>query len=209
MLSVAADINFPPVCWIEHMSDWIERHPALVLSGIGLLIAGAIGLFALRWQPASSIVIEPPAPTATPGPVRVYISGAVVRADVYSLPPNAIVRDALDAAGGPALDADLDRVNLAAPLADGDHVYVPRVGETPSIAVPDSGGASASGGPVNINTATQEELEQLPGIGPSLAAAIIQYREEHGPFASIEDIQNVPGIGPTKFEAIKDLITVG
>jgi competence protein ComEA len=157
-------------------------------------------------------VIEPPAATATPGPIQVYISGAVVHPDVYSVSSGAIVRDALALAGGPASDADLNTINLAKTLHDGDQVYVPHVGEVPPPAVSaeenSESPSSVPSGPININTATQAELETLPGIGPALASRIIDYREANGPFATIEAIQNVSGIGPATFENIKDLIMV-
>jgi competence protein ComEA len=137
----------------------------------------------------------------------VYVSGAVTHPDVYELSPDSIVQDALSTAGGASDDANLDAVNLARPLSDGDQVYVPRVGEvvTP---IPQEGGQAApvAGGPVNINTADQAALESLPGIGPALAERIIDYREANGSFAAIEDIQNVSGVGPATFEGFRELI---
>lgn len=196
------------------MNQWLENHRTLVLAAVGLLIAAAALIFALRWQTPAPLVIEPPLPSATPlptptpSPMQVYISGAVAHPDVYTLPPGAIVRDAVDAAGGLTAEADRDRINLAQRLSDGEHVHIPRIGEAPTPIPQANEGTSAPSGPININTATQAELETLPGIGPALAQRIIDYREEHGPFTSIEQIQNVSGIGPAKFEAIKDLITV-
>jgi len=130
---------------------------------------------------------------------------------VYELAPGSIVQDAVDAAGGPAADADLDCINLALELRDQQQVYVPREGET-SPPPPVSGGDLEGGGStplVNINTATTAELETLPRIGPTMAQRIVEYREANGPFATIEDIQNVPGIGPATFEGLKDRIAVG
>ena len=190
------------------MGQWFEKNKwvFLILIGIGVVAAG--GLFASRWQPAPAIIIEPPLPTATPGPIQVYVSGAVVNADVYTLPPGAIARDAVEAAGGITDDAMLDQINLARKLKDGDQVYIPAEGE--AIVVEGEGeGEVVVTGPVNINIATQEQLETLPGIGPAIALRIIEYREENGLFETIEDIQNVPGIGPATFENIRDLITVG
>ena len=198
------------------INGWLERNRAIVLTGTLLLVAGSIGFFLMRYQRPAPIEIVPPAPTntpaptATPGPIRVYVSGAVVAPEVYDLPPGSIGRDALDAAGGPADDADLDAVNLAQPLADGMQFYVPHEGEAaPPISEPDNTPPTpAIVYPLNLNTATQLELESLPGIGPVTAESIIAYREQNGPFPSIEAIQNVNGIGPATFDDLKELITV-
>lgn len=167
-----------------------------------------------------------PSPFASPvpptaGPLRVYVSGAVVRPAVYALPPGSIIDDAVRAAGGFAAGADTVAVNLAQPVADGMQVHVPLLGETmatpPPVSLPpDAGpttaarmGGITSSGLININTATQADLEMLPGIGPSTAANIIAHREANGPFATLEAIMDVPGIGEGRFEAIRELITVG
>ena len=109
------------------------------------------------------------------------------------------------------LDADTDAVNLAAPLTDGQRLYIPHVGEVPAgAAVPDAGGGvtAASPGPVNLNRASSDELETLPGVGPTTAAAIIAYRTQHGPFASVDDLGEVSGIGTAKLAALRGLVTV-
>lgn len=189
------------------MNQWLEDHRTLVLSLVGLLIVVGVAAFTIRLQPAAPIIIEPSMPTPSPGPIQVYVSGAVVKSDVYALPHNALLQDAVEAAGGPTAEADLERINLAQHLRDGEHVYVPRIGEAPT-PMPQTGTGGIATGPVNINTASQAELETLPGIGPVIAQRIIEYRETNGPFATIEAIQNVPGIGAATFEQIKDLITV-
>jgi competence protein ComEA len=195
-----------------------------------MLVAGFIvGMGALsingRAQPAP-LLIQPPPPsplpaaTATPRPLRAYISGAVRNPDVYTLPPESIVRDLVQMAGGFSGEAAPEAVNLALPLADGMHVHIPSRDEAssapPLITLPlapagaSSTGASGSAGSlININTATLEELDTLPGIGPSTAQKIIDHRNSYGPFPTIEAILDVPGIGPVKFEQIKALITVG
>jgi len=188
------------------MNDWLERNRPLVLVSIGALVAISIGFLALSLKRPAPITIDPPRPTATPGPIRVHVSGAVNNPDVYELPPDSIARDAIEFAGGGASDADLDRVNLARVLADGDQVYVPVVGETPLEEPP--GVAPAGSTIVNINTATQAELETLPGIGPALAGRILDYREANGPFPDVESLQNVSGIGPATLEEIRNQITV-
>jgi competence protein ComEA len=138
--------------------------------------------------------------------MRVYVSGAVARPDVYDLPPGSIVKEALLAAGGATEDADLDCINLALPLSDALHVYVPRVGEA-SPPAPVLGPSASGGGKVNLNTATAGELEALPGIGPTLAQRIVEYRQTHGPFQAIEDVMDVTGIGSATFEKIRDRIS--
>jgi competence protein ComEA len=191
------------------MNQWLETHKIVVFATIGALIVIALGIFALRLPTPEPVVIEAPPPTATVGPIKVYVSGAVVHPDVYTVERGSIVKDALAAAGGPAADADLNKINLAQTLNDGQQVYIPRVGEVPTPGPTSSGGGQpAISGPININTATQAELEALPHIGPAIAAKIIAYREKYGPFARIDDIKRVAGIGPSTFDDIKDLITV-
>jgi len=179
-----------------------------------LATAGAVGLLLARRPEMAPIEIRPPAPTATPlptatpAPWRVYVTGAVRRPGVVAVAAGARVEDAVRAAGGPADEADLERINLAAPLFDGQHLRVPAVGE--SLAVTDEGDPSPGmARPININSATLEELDTLPGIGEVTAAKIVDYRRQHGPFRTIEQIMDVSGIGEAKFEAIRALITVG
>jgi len=165
-------------------------------------------------QPAPIVVVPPPtpAPTVPPtaAPVRVYVSGAVNRPGVYVLPPHSLVNDALEAAGGAAVEADLDRINLALEVHDQQQVYVPRKSESvqPVLATFAGGTSVAGASRININTATAADLDRLPKIGPAIAQRIIDYRTKHGPFKRIEDLKNVSGIGDALFEAIKDLITV-
>ena len=148
---------------------------------------------------------------ALEAPLVIDVDGAVVAPGVVEVPAGSRVADAIEAAGGLAEDADVSGINRAAPLVDGEKVYVPRVGE----AAPASAGASSSSdgdeesfSPVNINTASLSELDELPGIGPATAQAIIDDREENGPFASIEDIMRVSGIGEKKFENLAPYICV-
>jgi competence protein ComEA len=151
--------------------------------------------------------------------VVVHVAGAVAGPGVYRLDGDARVHTAIDAAGGATADADLDGLNLAATVADGQRIYVPVVGEVdpatvpsggPSVGAADAGtsGTSPVTGPVDLNRAGVAELETLPGIGPATAAAIVDDRARNGPFASVDDLDRVSGIGPAKLAAIRDLVTV-
>jgi competence protein ComEA len=145
--------------------------------------------------------------------VVVHAAGAVHQPGLYRLPPGARVGELLDAAGGPTADADRDRVNLASPLADGIRVYVPRVGET-ELPVPETDApgswTSSSGDPgtIDLNRATAEQLEALPGVGPSIAGAIVDHRERNGPFRTVDDLLEVRGIGAARLEQVRALVRV-
>lgn len=140
--------------------------------------------------------------TATPGQLTVYVTGAVAQPQtMITLVRGSRVQDAIDAAGGATVDADLMRINLGQVLNDGDQVHVP------SLDGPDIQTATPNRPPlVHINAAGVDELSTLPGIGPSLAQAIIDYRDANGPFASLENLDNVPGIGPAKLDDIRDRV---
>jgi competence protein ComEA len=200
------------------VDPWWQRYRGwLIFLTVIVALAGVILFQALRPRPEPirlSTVPPPPLPspepTATTSPLRVYVSGAVRQPDVYVLAPGSIVKDAVLAAGGATADADLDRINLALSVTEGQHVYVPHQGEDEPPVQPPAGqpaGPETAGGKVNINTADAAALESLPGIGPSLAQRILDYRQAHGPFAQIEGIQDVSGIGPATFAKIRDLIT--
>ncbi len=165
--------------------------------------------------------------TTTPtsgAPIVIDVVGAVRDAGVVSLPAAARVIDAIRAAGGATASADLSRLNLAAKLADGARVAVPRLGEEPPAIDPGavsgvaSGGDPSAGGAigpaggsaatVDVNTATVDQLEALPGIGPTLAAAIVQERDRNGPFRSVDDLSRVPGIGDGRLAQLRDLVSV-
>jgi competence protein ComEA len=160
------------------------------------------------------------APTTTTGAVFVVdVVGAVQHPGVVSMPSTARVVDAVTAAGGALAAADLDRINLAAHLVDGMRIAVPRRGFPADQAGPSTdpagSGASASGGgaptpsaPVNLNTANQAQLEALPGIGPSLAQAILAERDHEGGFHSVDDLRRVRGIGDVRFVQLKSLVSV-
>ena len=189
----------------------------IVFSVLSLIVGGVVGYFTPRPQPSAPIVVSTPLPSATPpstptpAPIRVHVTGAVCAPAVYKLTPGSIVQDAVEVAGGPAPDADLDRINLALELRDQQQVYVPRQGEAdppPLVSGGEPGEDESAAKLVNINTAMAAELETLPRIGPTTAQRIMEHREASGPFETIEDIQNVTGIGPATFDGLKDLITV-
>ena len=150
-------------------------------------------------------------PAATPGEVLVEVGGAVLHPGVYRLPADARILDAVDAAGGfgPRVDAtEADRrLNLAAPVRDGDEIHVPARGEVAALS-PGSAGGGPAGGPIDVNQATAEALDTLPGIGPATAAKIIAAREEQ-PFASVEELGTRKVVGPATLEKIRDLVAVG
>ena len=179
---------------------------------VGLL---SVPLILLLNQQQNGVPVEllPPPPTATPTPIRVHLIGAVNAPGVYELPRGSILQDALNAAGGLTPSAEAGRLNLAKPLNDGEQIVIPEAlapgqpTSTPDPRVP-LPTAPSPAGLININTATQAELESLPEIGPATAQRIIEYRNANGPFFAIDDIQNVRGIGPATFEAIKPFITV-
>ena len=146
--------------------------------------------------------------------IIVYVCGAVKESKVITLKENSRVSDAIDAVGGLNKDADLTNINLAYLLEDGEKIYIPKKGEevpenTSSVTSTSSNTPTSSKSTkININKATQTELETIPGIGPSTALKIINYRTENGKFSTIEDIKNVSGIGDAKYESMKDYITV-
>lgn len=153
------------------------------------------------------------------GEVVVHVSGAVHSPGVVQLPPGSRVEDALQAAGGTTEDADLAAINLARPLADGEQIHVPVPGEeAPSVAAPGDPGAGGGadgdpgegtgGGPIDLNTASAAQLEELPGVGPSIAQRILEHREKNGPFASVDALLEVSGIGPATLEKIRDRASV-
>lgn len=145
---------------------------------------------------------------AAPARLVVHVVGAVRRPGLYRLPYGARVADAVARAGGPTRKADLALVNLAAPLADGTQVVVPR--RAPPVAGSGSAaggdGPTAGQGPVHLNTATLEQLDALPGIGPVTAQKILDYRQQNGAFSSVDELDAIDGIGPVRLERLRALV---
>jgi len=170
----------------------------------------ALVLLGSRLLFRSEAPAAPPIPTAaatttaaTQPPLVVDVVGAVRGPGLYRLPPGSRVADALERAGGATPRAQLDLVNLAAPIADGEQVVVPRRGSASSAG---STAPGAAAGPVHLSTATLEQLDALPGVGPVTAQKILDYRQQHGAFTSVDELDAVPGIGPARLEQLKGLV---
>jgi competence protein ComEA len=223
----------PPVSWrdrLERLANALGVAPARLVLG-GAVAVGAIGvaiaLFAAHAHLSLHGPVEASLPrarvgaTATPTsdasststePAVVAAAGAVLHPGVYKLPAGSRVIDVIAAAGGAATDADLDRVNLAAKVTDGQRVYVPRKGEAgdPGAVAGDAsaGGGDSAAAIVDLNSATEEQLESLPGVGPATAKAILDYRTQHGRFRSVNELLNVRGIGESKLAQLRPHVRV-
>ena len=145
--------------------------------------------------------------TAAVERIYVHVVGAVRRSGLYRLPEGSRVADAVRRAGGPTARADVALVNLAAPLVDGMQVVVPARALPPSGGGDPGSGASLPAARVSLASATVEQLDELPGIGPVTAQKIVDWRQTHGPFGSVDDLDQVPGIGPARVEQLRDLVT--
>jgi competence protein ComEA len=180
-----------------------------------LLLIAALFLAGRYFAGAGTATESGPTVAAAAGELRaetrprlvVHVVGAVRRPGLYRLADGARIADALRRAGGATKRADLSLVNLAAPVSDGTQVVVPRrvPQATGGSAALDSGAAPAAG-PIHLNTATVEQLDELPGVGPITAQKIIDYREQHGAFSSVDDLDAIPGIGPARLEQLRELV---
>lgn len=180
-------------------------HRRLLVLGVGAAVVVLLLVHVLdRGHTARPI---PPLRTATHARSRttaglvVDVAGAVSRPGLYHLAAGTRIADAVAAAGGATPHADVTLVNLAAPLADGEQVLVPVRG-----ALAGTGAGPSSTAPVDLNTASAEQLDGLPGVGPATAQKIVDYRQAHGPFRSVDDLEAVPGIGPSKLAQLKGLV---
>ena len=181
-----------------------------VLLGIllGVLITAAI-LVTMRLSTGTSVTLPP---ITTPAPFLIQVDGAVLHPGLYTLPSGSRVQDAVAAAGGVSAESNTSSLNLAARLKDGVKVIVPFQVVANPTSPPDSKALNtapaAPSFPIDLNTATLEQLDTLPGIGPTRAGDIIRYRDQHGGFQQIDELKEVRGIGEVTFEALKDLVTI-
>jgi competence protein ComEA len=213
-----------PATWRERLlsfAESLDMTPArLLVGGAAVVVLSVVG-WRLLDAPPPPVEMELPMATTTPSgsaapgspgttvdvaaEVVVHVAGAVAKPGVQQLPPGSRVVDAVDAAGGALPDADVGRVNLAAPLDDGQQVYVPKVGEA-APAAGSTGEAASPSGPVHLNSASVDQLDELPGVGPAIAQAIVDHRETQGDFTSVEDLLDVRGIGQSKLEDLRPLV---
>ena len=197
----------------------ISRQQMLVWGIVGLVIL-LIGANYLRSNISSSteedtamatVEIKESSSTAS-SRLKIHVIGEVLRPGLYEAEPGGRVADALALAGGPTAAADLNQINLAAKLADGQQLLVPQKGAAGVVqTAPGEGGSSAAAGsrqPLNLNSATEAQLEELDGVGPKTAQKIVEYRTNAGGFKSIEELMEVPGIGPAKFDQLKGQVTI-
>jgi competence protein ComEA len=215
------DTGDTPAPWRAGLRSWSAPTPAET-TGLIVLVVGVVAVAGLLVWDAGRRPAEPAAALGvaladfdheqglvTPGasdPLSVHVAGAVRAPGVRRLLPGARVADAIEASGGPTADAVLDRINLARPLVDGEQVLVPRASD---VADPGADVARTPDGRIDVNRADAVMLEQLPGIGPARAAAIIEHRERHGPFRVPGDLREVTGIGETTFQRLAELVAVG
>jgi competence protein ComEA len=190
------------------MAELLQDRRRLLVVGVAAVVALALGgRLLLRPSHAS---VPPPIRVArsaepkTATPLYVDVVGAVRRPGLYRLRTGSRVADALGRAGGATRKADLDVVNLAALVADGEQVVVPRRGAAGSAAA--AGPPAAAAGPVHLNSATIEQLDALPGVGPVTAQKILDYRTQHGGFGSVDELDAVPGIGPARLADLRPLV---
>jgi len=210
---------------IKERLETLSRGELIGLIAVIVVTMAGAGLWYMRSLPKPvAIAADAPAPVGASGvvtsadvaasptvaPIIVDVAGWVHRPGVYEFAQGDRVIDAVERAGGVRNGADLTVLNLAAPLTDGTQVVVPKQGAAgPGAVVPgDAGSGTTSAGLININTATETELETLSGIGEVLAAAVVAFRTENGPFGSVDDLENVSGIGPATLEEIRDQVTV-
>src|ERR687895_951414 len=191
----------------------IPRRAALLLAGTLLVVLAVAGrtLAGADGRPAESPALLVPAkPVTSAARVVVHVAGAVRQPGLYELKEGLRIADAIARAGGATAKADTAAVNLAAPLADGMQVLIPsRVAGAAGTAAAGSaaGGSAAAGARVSLSSATVDQLDELPGVGPVTAQKIVDYRAKNGGFRSVDDLDAIPGIGPARVEQLRELVT--
>lgn len=198
------------------MSNLLTRYRPYIamLLLFSIVLAGTIWVLRRPEPPGLTIITPTPRPTATVTVLLIDVRGAVAKPGVYTLPAGSRVQDALAQAGNLLPNAETRSLNFARKVNDGEQIYVPLVGEVTVVApaankgIPSTLATKTPIGKININTATLEELDLLPGIGPAIGQRIIDYRNENGAFKQTEDLKKVRGIGDSVFGQIKDLITL-
>jgi competence protein ComEA len=200
----------------------LSRTELVGLVAIVAITLGGAGLWYMRSLPKpvelsaaapGGGAVTSASPTETPAPIIVDVAGKVRKPGVYEFAEGDRIVDAIQAAGGATAKGDLQALNLAAPVQDGAQVLVPaKVPQTGVAPEPATGtappGAGSGGTLININTASATELEELDGVGEVIAQAIVDYRTENGPFATVDDLEDVSGIGPSILESVRDSVTV-
>jgi competence protein ComEA len=184
----------------------LSRRRALAAAAlllVALLLAGRLLLHAGTPSTAPPPVVLPTAAPTAPELLVIDVVGAVRRPGLLRLAKGSRIADAVARAGGATRRADLAQVNLAAPIADGEQVMVPARGGGGSAG---TGATTASTGPVHLSTATPDQLDALPGIGPVTAQKILDYRTEHGAFSSVDELDAIPGIGPARIDELRGLV---
>ena len=187
----------------------LTQRRALLTALGAVLVALAAARFLLPPSPAPAPAAPLPPPSAAPGPAPalvVHVVGAVRQPGLYRLAPGKRIFDAVTRAGGLTPRADAAQINLAAPLADGEQVVVPARTASAGARGSPSGGAPGTAGPVHLNTASVEELDALPGVGPVTAQKIVDYRTAHGAFTSVDELDAIPGIGPARLGDLRELV---
>ncbi|AQP49195.1 hypothetical protein BW730_04245 [Tessaracoccus aquimaris] len=199
----------------------------MIVVALLLVAAVAVTLIALGRSAATEVPLLPstpaattpppsaqagPTPSPTPAVLRVHVAGAVASPGVVRVRDGTIVQEAIAAAGGLTADADPADLNLAAPVTDGMQIRIGTtshpLGEVNDGATTEGAGSSATpGGPLDLNAASQAQLEDLPGVGPVMASAIIAWREEHGRFTAVEELQEIDGVGPKTYQRLAPLVT--
>jgi competence protein ComEA len=185
----------------------LDRRRLIAAAAAGVVLLALAGHMLLRGSPAS---VPPPVRVArTTSPPKLALAyvdvvGAVRRPGLYRLHTGARVADAVARAGGPTRAAQVELLNLAALVADGEQVVVPRRGDFDATGAAPAGAASS--GPVHLNSATLEQLDALPGVGPVTAQKIVDYRTQHGGFGSVDELDAVPGIGPARLADLRPLV---